>query len=126
MKFTVLLVLVCASVSAFAENVQLHRDQWGVPHIQAETDAGAVYGYVYAQAEDNFWQIEDSVVQAVGRYAELVGEAGVAADYLNRALGVVALSKQEWAKLAPETTVPVGTIQVRGREAALDVYRLLL
>ncbi len=103
MKFTVLLVLVCASVNAFGENVQLHRDQWGVPHIQAETDAGAVYGYVYAQAEDNFWQIEDSVVQAVGRYAELVGEAGVAADYLNRALGVVALSKEEWANLAPET-----------------------
>lgn len=85
-----------------AEDVVVHRDSWGVPHVYADTDAGAVFGYMYAQAQDNFWQIEDTMIQALGRYAEVVGEAGVGADYLNRALNLVALSRQEWQSLSPE------------------------
>jgi acyl-homoserine lactone acylase PvdQ len=29
----------------------------------ARTDAAAIFGFMYAQAEDNFWQIEDSYIQ---------------------------------------------------------------
>ena len=91
--FAVLLIL---STWAQAESVELHRDQWGVPHIYADTDAGAVYGYLYAQAQDNFWQIEDSYIQALGRYAEVVGEQGLASDYLNRALQLSTLARKEY------------------------------
>ena len=91
--FAVLLIL---STWAQAESVELHRDQWGVPHIYADTDAGAVYGYLYAQAQDNFWQIEDSYIQALGRYAEVVGEQGLASDYLNRALQLPTLARKEY------------------------------
>jgi acyl-homoserine-lactone acylase len=83
------------------ESVTIHRDQWGVPHVYGPSDASVVFGYVYAQAEDNFWQIEDTMIQSLGRYAEVVGEAGVAADYLNRALQVVKLARQEWTQLTP-------------------------
>lgn len=83
--------------------ISLHRDQWGVPHVYGPTDASVVYGYVYAQAQDNFWQIEDSMIQALGRYAEVVGDAGVGADYLNRALRVVELSQQEWQTLPTDS-----------------------
>lgn len=87
---------------SIAEDVTLLRDEFGVPHVYADTDPGAVFGYMYAQAEDNFWQVEDTIIQAIGRYAEVMGEAGVAADYLNRALEVVTLSKAEWEGLTPE------------------------
>ena len=43
-----------------ARSVTIYRDSYGVPHIYGPTDASCVFGYAYAQAEDNFWQVEDS------------------------------------------------------------------
>src|SRR5689334_16868095 len=43
-----------------AATVTIYRDTYGVPHIYAKTDAGCVFGYFYAQCEDNFWQVEDN------------------------------------------------------------------
>ena len=80
---------------ANANQVVIERDDWGVPHVSAPTDAGAVFGYMYAQAQDNFWQIEDTAIQALRRYAKVVGDAGLGADYLNRALGLAAKSRAE-------------------------------
>ena len=37
-----------------ARNVTITRDDWGIPHIKGKTDADAVFGAVYAQAEDDF------------------------------------------------------------------------
>ena len=80
MKFTVAALFLVLSLSANANEVTIIRDSWGVPHVYGPTDASVVFGFVYAQAEDNFWQIEDTMIQALGRYAEVVGEAGLAAD----------------------------------------------
>ncbi|MEQ8857437.1 MAG: penicillin acylase family protein [Pseudomonadales bacterium] len=93
-------LLICAA-SAGAETVTLHRDQWGVPHVYGPSDESVVFGYLYAQAEDNFWQVEDTFIQAIGRYAEVNGEAALGADYLNRALRVVELSRAEWQRMDP-------------------------
>lgn len=95
------LLLSISGVSS-AQTVTIHRDSWGVPHVYGPTDASVVYGFMYAQAQDNFWQIEDTMIQAIGRYAEVMGEAGVGADYLNRALKVVSTSKAEWQALSPD------------------------
>jgi acyl-homoserine lactone acylase PvdQ len=37
-----------------AENVTIVRDDWGIPHVYGKTDADAVFGLIYAQAEDDF------------------------------------------------------------------------
>ena len=102
--FPVLLAVTLLIMPAvgYTESVRLFRDAWGVPHIEAETDAGGVFGHLYAQAQDNFWQLEDTMIQALGRYAEVVGEQGLGADYVNRALGIVARSKAEWVRMDPE------------------------
>lgn len=100
-----------------AATVTIHRDQWGVPHIYGPTDASVAYGFIYAQAQDNFWQIEDTIIQSIGRYAEVVGEAGVGADYLNRALQVVTLAKAEF-----ETLNPKAQQLVAAAAAALNQY----
>ena len=71
--------LCIAITSAFAgvdpRSVTIERDTWGVPHIYAKTDAGAAYGLMYAQAEDNFWQLEADYIRIVGRAAEVEGLA---------------------------------------------------
>ena len=44
--------------AARAQKVTITRDEWGIPHIEAPTDADAVFGMMYAQAEDDFPRIE--------------------------------------------------------------------
>src|ERR1051325_993482 len=62
------------SPEAIAREVTIYRDVYGVPHVFGRTDASTVFGFAYAQAEDNFWRIEDSYISAIGRAAEVDGE----------------------------------------------------
>jgi acyl-homoserine-lactone acylase len=65
---------------ARAANVTIIRDDWGVPHIYAPTDADAVFGLMYAQAEDDFPRIEENFLNSQGRLAEAVGEEAIWRD----------------------------------------------
>jgi len=53
-----------------AENVSIVRDDWGIAHVLGRTDADAVFGMIYAQAEDDFNRIETNYLNAMGRLAE--------------------------------------------------------
>jgi acyl-homoserine-lactone acylase len=57
-----------------AADVTILRDAWGVPHVYGKTDADAVFGLLYAQAEDDFNRIELNYLNALGRLAEVEGE----------------------------------------------------
>jgi hypothetical protein len=81
--------------------VTIYRDRYGVPYVHGPTDSSAVFGFAYAQAEDNFSQIEDSYIHALGRAAEAYGGSKVAEDWLNRALEVASLSRAEDERLGP-------------------------
>jgi acyl-homoserine-lactone acylase len=63
-----------------AERVTIVRDDWGIAHIHGKTDADAVFGMVYAQAEDDFNRVETNYLNALGRLAEAEGEAAVWQD----------------------------------------------
>ena len=65
---------------AQARHVTITRDDWGIPHIHGKTDADAVFGMVYAQAEDDFNRVETNYINAMGRLAEAEGEAAVFRD----------------------------------------------
>ena len=58
---------------AEAANVTITRDDWGIAHITGKTDADAVFGMIYAQAEDDFSRIEANYLTALGRTAEAPG-----------------------------------------------------
>jgi acyl-homoserine lactone acylase PvdQ len=63
-----------------AAGVEIIRDDFGVPHVYGETDADAVFGMLYAQAEDDFPRIERNYIWATGRLAEVDGEAAIYSD----------------------------------------------
>ncbi|MCS5670511.1 MAG: penicillin acylase family protein [Vicinamibacterales bacterium] len=63
-----------AAWEAQAQSITIIRDDWGVPHIYGETDADAVFGMIYAQAEDDFNRIEVNFLNSQGRLAEAEGE----------------------------------------------------
>jgi acyl-homoserine lactone acylase PvdQ len=89
-----------SDLEKIARSVTIYRDKWGVPHVYGPTDASVIFGFMYAQAEDNFWQIEDSYIQALGRAAEVYGEQSLNADLTNRALEIVRISQVEYPKLS--------------------------
>jgi acyl-homoserine-lactone acylase len=90
-----------ASAPEVARSVTIYRDNYGVPHIYGPTDASCVFGYAFAQAEDNFWQIEDSYLRAIGRASEVYGEKTLNDDMLVRALEIPRLSQLEYQRSTP-------------------------
>jgi acyl-homoserine-lactone acylase len=93
-KISLLLTLaLAASVSAqqptdqdvarwqrLAQHVTIIRDDRGIPHIYGKSDADAVFGLMYAQAEDDFNRVETNYLNSMGRLAEAEGEAEVYRD----------------------------------------------
>src|SRR5947207_7564388 len=63
-----------------AQNITIIRDNWGIAHIHGETDADAVFGVMYAQAEDDFNRVETNYLNSMGRLAEAEGEGEVYRD----------------------------------------------
>ncbi|MDQ4121379.1 MAG: penicillin acylase family protein [Acidobacteriota bacterium] len=91
------------NLEKLAGEVTIYRDLYGVPHVFGRTDAGAVFGFAYAQAEDNFWRIEENFIAAVGRSSEIYGEATLNNDRLNRALEIPRLAREEYSRLDAHT-----------------------
>ena len=69
-----------ASWERQANNVTIVRDDWGIAHIHGKTDADAVFGLLYAQAEDDFNRVETNYINSMGRLAEAEGEKQVFQD----------------------------------------------
>jgi acyl-homoserine-lactone acylase len=63
-----------------ARAVTITRDDWGIPHVRGMTDADAVFGMIYAQAEDDFNRVETNYLTAMGRRAEAEGEDAIWQD----------------------------------------------
>ncbi|HKK76476.1 MAG TPA: penicillin acylase family protein [Saprospiraceae bacterium] len=58
---------------ARAKKVDIIRDNWGIPHVYAKTDADAVFGMLYAQCEDDFKRVERNYIDALGRMSLAYG-----------------------------------------------------
>ena len=63
-----------------AQNITIIRDDWGIAHVYAKTDADVVFGALYAQAEDDFNRVETNYLNAMGRLAEAEGESKIYQD----------------------------------------------
>ncbi|HSP17669.1 MAG TPA: acylase [Thermoanaerobaculia bacterium] len=87
--FLVFLVVLCFPFAAHAapadserhaRNVEIIRDDWGIAHVYGKTDADAVFGMIYAQAEDDFNRVERNYLLSMGRLAEAEGEGEIYRD----------------------------------------------
>ncbi len=110
MKYCVRLLTVLAlTVTAFsgaspvtgetpkpAYNVEIVRDEYGVPHIHGHTDADAAYGLAYAGAEDNFATLQSLIIAAKGQSGAFYGKQGAIIDYGREFLGVVATVERDY------------------------------
>ena len=78
LKTTTFLLLMAGT--SYGRDVTIIRDDWGIAHVYGKTDADAVFGMVYAQAEDDFNRVETNYLNAMGRLAEAEGESKVFQD----------------------------------------------
>ncbi|HEY3684413.1 MAG TPA: penicillin acylase family protein [Streptosporangiaceae bacterium] len=67
-----------------AAKVRITRDDWGIAHVTGPTDADAVFGMIYAQAEDDFNRVETNYLTNLGRLAEAEGESAIWQDLRQR------------------------------------------
>ena len=87
------------SLENLSENVIVHFDQNGVPHINAQTqkDAYTALGYVHAQ--DRLWQMELIRRIAPGRLSEIFGDKLVETDVFFAGLGLVEDANESITKI---------------------------
>src|SRR4051812_50128608 len=69
-----------ARQKARAAQVRIVRDDWGIAHVHGHTDAQAVFGMAYAQAEDDFDRVEANYIDALGRRAQADAGPGSGRD----------------------------------------------
>lgn len=63
-----------------ARNITITRDRWGIAHVHGKSDADAVFGMEYAQAEDDFNRIETNYIVQLGRLSEAEGDTAIWRD----------------------------------------------
>ncbi len=85
-------------LKAHAAAVSITRDDWGIAHIHGRTDADAVFGMAYAQAEDDFNRVETNFMTSLGRTAEAEGEKAIWADLRQKLFIDPAVLKADYAR----------------------------
>lgn len=84
-----------------ASRVTITRDDWGIAHVHGHTDADAVFGMIYAQAEDDFPRIEANYLTSLGRTAEADGEKAIWRDLRARLYVSEPQLKADYAQSPP-------------------------
>ena len=101
-RFAIVFTLLCLSFSLLAQtnrmaqDVTIYRDHYGTPHVFGKTDASTAFGFAYAQAEDNFAQMEENFIFALGRGSEVFGETMFEEDRFNRILEVERRARDDY------------------------------
>jgi acyl-homoserine-lactone acylase len=88
LRVLLLLALLGAAISP-APNTRRYRativrDNWGIAHVHGTTDADAVFGMAYAQAEDDFNRVEYNYLDALGWRAQADGAPAIYSDLRER------------------------------------------
>ena len=83
--------------------IEIVRDHIGVPHCYAVTEHDAFFAQGWVHATDRLWQMEYDRRRALGRWAEVVGSAGVASDLFYRRMDLASAARRDWLALAPRT-----------------------
>jgi penicillin amidase len=85
------------AVAGIDQEVEVLRDENGVPHIYADTEHDLFFAQGYVHAQDRFWQMDFWRHIGQGRLSEMFGESQVETDVFLRTLGFAELAEREFA-----------------------------
>ncbi len=119
-------------VGAVGGRVEILRDRAGVPHVYAADTADLYFGVGVAVAQDRLWQIDRLRRRALGRQAEILGDAYVASDIAHLTVGIDQIAMREADEMDEQTRRLVAAyvaginrqIEIMGRELPPEFLRL--
>lgn len=97
----ILILLALLTLPVWAEKITILRDEYGVPHIYAETLEGMAYANGYAQAEDRLEEMLRNYRKANGTMAEAFGNSWFRSDYRARLWRHHDLSQEKFDTVSP-------------------------
>jgi acyl-homoserine-lactone acylase len=65
-------------------DVEIVRDNYGVPHIYGKTDADVAYGLAWAHSEDDFKTIQEAYLAGNGLLSKHIGLKGAPVDFISQ------------------------------------------
>ncbi len=95
--------LSSAPNSSIGAEVEIVRDQWGIPHIFTRSDQDLFFGYGVAMAQDRLWQMDYLRRKAMGRLSEILGREALELDTVVRTVGINRIAAKEVERLAADT-----------------------
>ncbi|MGB1248203.1 MAG: penicillin acylase family protein [Chitinophagales bacterium] len=103
------------------ENIDIVRDEWGVPHIFGKTDAEAGYGLAWANAEDNFKDMQGLLIIGKGMSGRAEGVEGAKADYFRHVIQAEAIVAEKKPEM-PEAFLKYIDGYVQGANAYAEAH----
>ncbi|MCB9034138.1 MAG: penicillin acylase family protein [Chitinophagales bacterium] len=89
-------------IDNIGENIDIIRDEWGIPHVYANTISDAIFAQGFVHAQDRLWQMELNRKAARGKLSEFLGKDALDSDRVARTLGYERIAKQDWDLLSEE------------------------
>lgn len=107
MRYIVSLMGICLSLGMWAqdfpaidpERIDIVRDQWGVPHIFAPTDAEVAYGLAWANAEDAPKDMQELLMIGKGKNGRYLGKEGAKSDFFRHVIRAESLVEAQMKNL---------------------------
>ncbi len=106
--------------AAIGGEVEIKRDQAGIPHIYAASTADLYFGLGVATAQDRLWQIDRLRRRALGRQAEILGPAYAASDIAHLTVGIDLIAEREVSAMDGATRAMIESY-VAGINRYIDV-----
>lgn len=89
-------------VPGIKEPLEIRRDRWGVPHIEASTESDGWYGLGFCHGQDRAFQLETLLRVIRGTLSELVGKDGLNIDRMSRRIGFGRNNDRQLANFDPD------------------------
>lgn len=90
------------ALSGLTANVDVYRDDHGVPHIEAKSMKDLFIAQGFVTAQDRMFQMDLSRRQASGMLSEVIGEKTLSRDKFFRTLGLRRAAEASYHKYSPE------------------------
>jgi penicillin amidase len=90
------------TLQGLTSQVDVFRDEYGIPHVYAQTEEDLYRVVGYMMAQDRLWQMDLIRRFSVGRLSEIFGPVAIETDKLFRALRITEKSEMVLEKTDPE------------------------
>ncbi len=112
------------SFSGLDGPITIHRDEWGIPHINAQSENDAFFAQGFVTAQDRLFHMDYDRFRSLGRWSEWAGPRGLEEDRLMRRLSLERAAKADLAASRPDSQAMVQAL-TDGINAFIDTTTTL-